>query len=411
MLFDLSQDGDVQVSSEGLEGKSGSAISQYLVSDSPSTPQRSTKRRKCKNKSPEELALIAAIKKANQDARKVKASAKETVKQVKAQEKIIAKQRQGFYRKEELSLVLSDDLYNSSLGAAILSHLMFTSDNDKSYGCISAPSCVSGLCRWTYRNYLDGGNATIGESGCIVIPFAVIIFPPQEFLRLVDDSPDGVEFPSLNLAIQELRAKLTRDQCPANSKLVLLLIDIDKACKQYKSNRGKISNDRKLTWTLKIDEAVGFLLYSANVDVVMRNTSSEHKQVAKYFETVTRCLGEQASQQKSSTGLESLKRIPSKLPDVEQEKNKHSIDDVNLREIFCCMLQVVPGMSRIKAENLQEYFPYPQLLVDALSNPLLSECERKMILADKIDPKRNNVRLAAQLYKIFTSLNPDEALV
>jgi hypothetical protein len=66
---------------------------------------------------------------------------------------------------------------------------------------------------------------------------------------------------------------------------------------------------RKQTWSVKLDEAVAFLLYTANIDVVMRPSGGgEYKQVAQYFETVTRCLGDQASQQSQKSGLQTIKR-------------------------------------------------------------------------------------------------------
>ena len=127
-------------------------------------------------------------------------------------------------------------------------------------------------------------------------------------------------------------------------------------------------------------------------------------------------------------------RIPSEKSDIssgESEKtNKYSSEDVQvccfpilckyfllflylmlqLQEIFCCMLQAVPGMSRAKAECLQKKYPYPQLLLDALSDSSVTEEDRKKLLADKFDPQRNNFKLAAQMYKIYTSLSADEAL-
>lgn len=259
----------------------------------------------------------------------LKASAKQT----KAQEKMADLQRHGFYKTQELSLVLPEEVYSSSVGGAILSHLMFSPVNDKSYACLSAPSSVPGLCRWTFRNFLDGGSATVGEPAVVVIPFVVVLFPPREFLGLVEASRDGVEFPLLGQEMQQLRRKLPENGCRKTSKLVLLLIDIDEECKQYKQvscnlyfnqyvslaplikAQGRAPSlpggfpPRSAPWSTKLDEAVAFLLYTANIDVVLRPSGgSEHKDVAKYFETVTRCLGDQAGQQRRMAGLNSIKK-------------------------------------------------------------------------------------------------------
>lgn len=75
------------------------------------------------------------------------------------------------------------------------------------------------------------------------------------------------------------------------------------------------------------------------------------------------------------------------------------------------MLQVVPGMSRIKAEHLMTYYPYPQLLLAAMSDSRVPEKDRKKLLADKLDAKKKHVKLAALLFKIFTSLDPNEPII
>ena len=64
-----------------------------------------------------------------------------------------------------------------------------------------------------------------------------------------------------------------------------------------------------MEWHLKIEEAVAYLLYNANIDVVMRSQSgTEFKQVAKYFETVTRCIGDQAARQRERSCLDNIKK-------------------------------------------------------------------------------------------------------
>jgi hypothetical protein len=56
-------------------------------------------------------------------------------------------------------------------------------------------------------------------------------------MELVEASPDGVEFPLLEQEMLRLRESLESNMCRADSKIVLLLIDIDEECKQYKKVR------------------------------------------------------------------------------------------------------------------------------------------------------------------------------
>jgi hypothetical protein len=169
--------------------------------------------------------------------KQARARVKESIQQAKKETQKIELQKHGFYKTQEISLVLPEDVHNSSLKGAIESHLMFTTDSDKCYGHFTAPSTIPGLYRWTYRNFLNGGKANVGEPGVIVIPFVVVVFSPRLFMELVEASPDGVEFPLLEQEMLRLRESLESNMCRADSKIVLLLIDIDEECRQYKKVR------------------------------------------------------------------------------------------------------------------------------------------------------------------------------
>ena len=278
MIFDLSEEPEEEEEDEEVsesppeliftsasQSQSGDMYSQCEELQVPS-PKCDVINKKRKKKSPSDKMSSEEKAKAKEEKRIAKASAKEMVKQTKEHEKTIALQKHGYFKMKEITLVLSDDIYDSPVGAAIIAHLMFSTKNDDSYGCVSAPSTVPGLCRWTYRNYLDGGNATVGDAGTTVIPFVVIVFPAQSFLKLVDGSPNGVDFPALEAQIQGFRSDMIKDLCPPHSKMVLLLMDFDKEKLQYQQNN-------------KVCFEYRFYFYLINF--VLNYTTKEYQKVEK----------------------------------------------------------------------------------------------------------------------------------
>jgi hypothetical protein len=139
----------------------------------------------------------------------------------------------GYYRQQELSFVMEDELHRSDLGGEIAATLLFMSES-KNYGMFSIESTVPGLCRWTYRNFLDGGNGTVGEEGVVTLPLAMIIYPPQKFIDIAMQNDDGSNFSAMISEIRDIRDRLVAaESCPRDVKIVLVLVNIHDECLQY----------------------------------------------------------------------------------------------------------------------------------------------------------------------------------
>ncbi len=87
---------------------------------------------------------------------------------------------------------------------------------------------VAGLIRWTHIS-----NDTLARNGVIpsseVEPFALIVANCEEFLEMILKSADGIDFEHLGAYIDSTRSVMTRQElCPAQSSLILLLLDLDK---------------------------------------------------------------------------------------------------------------------------------------------------------------------------------------
>jgi hypothetical protein len=70
------------------------------------------------------------------------------------------------------------------------------------------------------------------------------------------------------------------------------------------------------------------------------------------------------------------------------------------------MLQVIPGVSRARADVLTGFYPTCQQLVDALNDSTLPAAEREVMLQDKLTIGKKNKKLAKLLYRVFTSKDP-----
>lgn len=147
--------------------------------------------------------------------------------------KEVEQQATGFYRQQELSVVMEGDLYRSTLGGEIAANILFNSES-KNYGLFSIEATVSGLCRWTYRNYLEGGNGTIGEDRVITLPLAMIIYPPQKFIEMAISNKDGTDFSAFISEMHDIRERLVNaESCPHDVKIVLILVNIHEESLQY----------------------------------------------------------------------------------------------------------------------------------------------------------------------------------
>lgn len=167
------------------------------------------------------------------DGKKRKNAQRSTELEARPTKKMQDQQLTGYYKHKELSLVMEDNLQKSPLGGEISATLLFSKEN-KNYGIFSAPSTIPGLCRWTYRSYMDGGNGNVCEDGVIVLPYVVVVYPPQVFIAAVMAAEEGSEFPGLVAEVSSMREKLlTKEYCPPDVKIVLMVVNIYEEALQY----------------------------------------------------------------------------------------------------------------------------------------------------------------------------------
>jgi hypothetical protein len=96
------------------------------------------------------------------------------------------------------------------------------------HGYFGVKCAVPGLFRWTFMSTND-------LIQCKSVPvevidnFALVLFPCDEFLKLLMKSADGIEFDDLEIYISNIKTTMTTAQlCPAKSSLIVVLMDLDK---------------------------------------------------------------------------------------------------------------------------------------------------------------------------------------
>jgi hypothetical protein len=78
------------------------------------------------------------------------------------------------------------------------------------------------------------------------------------------------------------------------------------------------------------------------------------------------------------------------------------------------MLQMIPGISRAKAEHFATHYPSPCHLLEALHDPSLSQEEKIYLLQEKLSNQEKKIKcrkLSQLLYLVFTSQDPSTSLL
>jgi hypothetical protein len=260
----------------------------------------------------------------NGNKRKARQISSEEARAVKMAAKVQLQQRHGYYKHQELSLIVEQKLFESDLGGEFGSHLLFASSEKTAYGYLPMQSSISGLCQWTYRSYMDGGHGLSGEVGVTPLPFVAIVFPPQRLIQLALQSPDeGISFPDYSNHLEDLRTQLTshflsssttsppqqttatmnRSMTITKTKVCLLIIGLQEECVLFQRTQRQDSTPTPHL-AQRIDELIAFSLYEEDVEIICRKNSSE---CCLYLDALTRVLGEQLYTTEKSS-LDTFKR-------------------------------------------------------------------------------------------------------
>ena len=150
---------------------------------------------------------------------------KQTVAEKNNKEREIRHQITGKYKREEIAVIICNELKDSPL----LKHLntILTTESPGIENIIYDDSLVANLIRWTYRPKVLGGLGKIGDINVTVLPFVTIFFPCDEFIRLVTLSSNSLTFEELGNEFKKITGMLVADSCPSHTQISFLLVGID----------------------------------------------------------------------------------------------------------------------------------------------------------------------------------------
>eukprot|EP01041_Mallomonas_annulata_P003556 gene3556-7074_t len=312
----------------------------------------------------------AKSKKSTQEERK---AAKEAQIQMKLAEKQKFNQERGYFKHQEISLIMESNLSTSELGMKIHEEFNDNTSSDHQYNIHTGTSSIPGLCRWTHRPFTLGGRGNVSDPSVQILPFVVILYPTVTFISKIHESLSAIanntnvsshsmEFDALNVDIERIITQLSQEEgCPSKSKIVLLLVDIDKTILELQKEMPVMNS---------IDDVTAYLICEKGLDVMKLKKA----EVGDYLMSVTRALADTPYRTESGAFDFSNK--------------------LTLEQTWLNMLQMMPKVSLKKASAIASQFPTPQSLCDALQNCSVPEQQRMTLLSDKIETGKKNPKLA-----------------
>lgn len=158
---------------------------------------------------------------------------KRTKREQQCTEVEIRRQLTGKYRYEEIGVIISDAFGKSAEKFPDALRNQFLMEEEKiSPLCIHESFSLTMNCiRFTFRPKAFGGMCNINDEKSTVLPFAIVLFPTDEFVKLVyskSESPMN-EYVEIAKRFHDLESMLMSvDNCPQNTKVVFIVMDIEK---------------------------------------------------------------------------------------------------------------------------------------------------------------------------------------
>jgi hypothetical protein len=267
---------------------------------------------------------------------------------------------------------------------------------------------VSGLIRWTRRDYALGGAAEAGDGVEELGHVCVLYHDPARFYELMTSyRPTHHDFPALSQEVARIR-RLTCSDVQPNPRICLLPYGVEAHINRHLRHRSQASEGQVSPRLL--DDVVTYLLVQEGVDCRILKTQAD---AAEHLESITRALANAPYRDELNeyVGVQRFKSTTHFGADHWRTLQGEEKELVMLRDAWLHQLQAIPGVSEAKARSIVRHFPTPQSLLQMLNDETLSEQDRISLLQDKFsDAGRNERSLACKVFKVFTSFDASEPL-
>jgi hypothetical protein len=343
-----------------------------------------------------------------QEERKAKLAAAEEEKESRKRRRENAANAGGKHAKDEIAVLMERDLFRNQNGIALVHALQ-----KAGFRVLEYPSALGcNAVQFIRKDYSEGGAEIAiemllarNQNGYAHLPIVVIVFDvPNDFIRLLErsDHEDDDDYPNLIEWLRGVEAgwraawKLAANQRP---RIILVLEkvleSIDKRWIEYRK-RGHGDTQAPPT-AEELHDAVTWMLIEFQVECVHCASSDD---VSNDLRKMTRLLAEEPYQ-RQVTDLDCIRKLKPQCSDMDSP-------DARSTDCWRRQLQQVPSVSFKVASSLVEFYPTARSLWTAYQNDTLSESEKRLLLADCCGTGRRHAKLSDQIYRILTSLDPDD---
>lgn len=312
----------------------------------------------------------------------------------------------------KVRILLDETIFNSTTLALALqkefSDLTTESESSERFGYIIVPSKIPNLIRWSLVPTELSRNHDPSFVLQYTQPFAFVLLSSGDFVQFLLNSADDLEFPQLGQFLEKtLKQSISEESCPADTRLIIGLLDLDKTILKHQKKLNKNNCNRSI-YNL-VDAAVTSLIYEYDVEI---HRFKKEDELVECLRTLTRLVLSWNSKEQI-TELDCVMKASREKPDTSLSSLQK--EKFELQQTWMAMLQMIPQVSKVKAQSLikDERFSSFKKLNDCFSN--LPPEEGKVLLQyafgeDKNGVKRNQNKLSKLVYSSMTVTNPDSLL-
>jgi hypothetical protein len=256
---------------------------------------------------------------------------------------------------------------------------------------------------------LHGGN----RDGYTHLHTLCVVFDdPNEFVRLLErrrsdsDDDDEIEddFPALEKWLKGVEAGWRQSwncPAPARPRMVLLLHRVPQQLvslrRDFQARRNGVT--RLPPSSEELNDALAWLTVQFRVECVH---CSEHKYVNYEIAKITRLLSEEPYQ-KVYADFDCIAKLPRNCPS-DAAPYDHA------KSTWMNQVQQLDGISFDKARVFVRHYPTARSLWLVYKSRHMSEDEKQLLVADLFGDHRREVKASMQLYRLFTTTDPNEIL-
>jgi len=340
----------------------------------------------------------------------VNQAAKHAEKNTKKRRREEAGQATGKFAPKEIAVLLERDLFRHQqwdLVEQVQEAGFLVHEYPSALGCKAV--------QWIRKDYLEGGGDDavqmlyVGNvAGYEHLPVLAIVFDvPQDFIQLLDrDAPHDEEddYPELENWLYGIQVGWRAAwNAPENKRprIILLLHNVFDALDGMWVNHRKQNrkDDPSPPTAETLHDAITWMLIQFQVECILCNTAQD---VSHTINKMTRLLSERPYI-RQVTELECIKKIKANCSDMDLPYERS-------KECWLRQLQQVPRISLQKARNLTRHYPTARSLWEMYQRDDLTEDEKRVLVADLFDQSSRQVKLSDWLYRVMTSMDPEEIL-